>query len=103
MILISKKNNSTKILSTSLNKNISNLHFCIIIEEPILSQIFKSSKKTNSFLKSALNAIRVICCRVSPLQKIKVVQEVKKYDNNAITLAVGDGGNDVSMIMEAYL
>ena len=36
-------------------------------------------------------------------QKNKVVQEVKKYDNNAITLAVGDGGNDVSMIMEAYL
>ena len=101
--LFPKRKNSTKILSPSLNQNNSNLPFSIIIEAPILSQIFKSNKKTNSFLKLALKASTVICCRVSPLQKSKVVQEVKKYDKNAITLAVGDGGNDVSMIMEAHL
>ena len=100
--LLSKKKLSTKILSPS-NQNIDNSPFSIIIEAPILSQIFKSNKKTNSFLKLALKASTVICCRVSPLQKSKVVQEVKRYDKNAITLAIGDGGNDVSMIMEAHL
>ena len=54
-------------------------------------------------LKIALKASTVICCRVSPLQKSRVVKEVKMYDKNAITLAIGDGGNDVSMIMEAHL
>ena len=28
---------------------------------------------------------------------------MKNFDKNAITLAVGDGGNDVSMIMEANI
>lgn len=39
----------------------------------------------------------VICCRVTPLQKAQVVQLVKKY-KQAVTLAIGDGANDVSMI-----
>jgi len=39
----------------------------------------------------------VICCRVSPLQKALIVKLVK--DNvGAMTLAIGDGANDVSMI-----
>ncbi|KAJ5072976.1 putative phospholipid-transporting atpase [Anaeramoeba ignava] len=44
----------------------------------------------------------VICCRVSPLQKALVVKLVR--DNvNAITLAIGDGANDVSMIQSAHV
>lgn len=39
----------------------------------------------------------VICCRVTPLQKAQVVRLVKKY-KQAVTLAIGDGANDVSMI-----
>lgn len=39
----------------------------------------------------------VICCRVTPLQKAKVVQLVKKF-KQVVTLAIGDGANDVSMI-----
>ena len=39
----------------------------------------------------------VICCRVTPLQKALVVDVIKRL-KNAVTLAVGDGANDVSMI-----
>ena len=39
----------------------------------------------------------VICCRVTPIQKALVVELVKKY-KKAVTLAIGDGANDVSMI-----
>ena len=35
---------------------------------------------------------------MSPLQKSLVVQLVKKNVQGAITLAIGDGANDVSMI-----
>ena len=39
----------------------------------------------------------VICCRVSPLQKALIVKLVKE-DLEVMTLAIGDGANDVSMI-----
>lgn len=42
----------------------------------------------------------VICCRVSPLQKALVVKLVKD-GVGAMTLAIGDGANDVSMIQAA--
>lgn len=42
----------------------------------------------------------VVCCRVSPMQKAKVVNMVKK-GLKVMTLAIGDGANDVSMIQEA--
>ncbi|GAA5804821.1 hypothetical protein HPULCUR_010329 [Helicostylum pulchrum] len=42
----------------------------------------------------------VVCCRVSPMQKANVVNMVKK-GLKVMTLAIGDGANDVSMIQEA--
>ena len=42
----------------------------------------------------------VICCRVSPLQKALVVKLVKE-GVGAMTLAIGDCANDVSMIQAA--
>ena len=36
--------------------------------------------------------------RVSPLQKAQVVKLVKQHVKDAITLAIGDGANDVGMI-----
>lgn len=44
----------------------------------------------------------VICCRVTPLQKALVVRLVREK-RKAMTLAIGDGGNDVSMIQEAHI
>lgn len=48
-------------------------------------------------LRTACMCQTVICCRVTPLQKAQVVELVKKY-KKAVTLAIGDGANDVSMI-----
>ena len=56
---------------------------------------------TQLFLSLSLNSQSVICCRVSPKQKALVVRMVKSNIKNAITLAIGDGANDVSMIKEA--
>ncbi|XP_075055021.1 phospholipid-transporting ATPase IB isoform X2 [Mixophyes fleayi] len=54
------------------------------------------------FLDLALSCKAVICCRVSPLQKSEIVDMVKKHVN-AITLAIGDGANDVGMIQTAHI
>ena len=77
--------------------------FSIIIEAPILSGLFKDSEFTEKFLNIAYYSSTVICCRVSPSQKSEVIQKMKIFDKNAVTLAIGDGGNDVSMIMEANI
>uniref|UniRef100_A0A8C2DBK5 Phospholipid-transporting ATPase n=1 Tax=Cyprinus carpio TaxID=7962 RepID=A0A8C2DBK5_CYPCA len=54
------------------------------------------------FLRTACICKTVICCRVTPLQKAQVVELVKKY-KKAVTLAIGDGANDVSMIKAAHI
>jgi len=55
------------------------------------------------FLAIAKTVEAVICCRVSPSQKADVVRLIKEDDPKIITLAIGDGANDVSMIREAHL
>ncbi|KAM9515758.1 phospholipid-transporting ATPase IK-like [Guaruba guarouba] len=53
-----------------------------------------------AFVDLATSCQAVICCRVTPKQKALMVQLVKKH-KKAITLAIGDGANDVNMIKTA--
>ncbi|GMT24117.1 hypothetical protein PFISCL1PPCAC_15414, partial [Pristionchus fissidentatus] len=55
-----------------------------------------------TFLELACKCKAVICCRVTPLQKADVVDLVKR-NKKAVTLAIGDGANDVSMIKTAHI
>jgi magnesium-transporting ATPase (P-type) len=83
----------------------------ILIESAMLNLVLphqdhKESKYylhplTQRFLDLTLNSQAVVCCRVSPMQKALVVRMIKSNIENAITLAIGDGANDVSMIQEA--
>ena len=63
-------------------------------------QALKESFSKQLLLQLSLRCEAVICCRVSPLQKAGLVHLIK--DNlNVLTLAIGDGANDVSMIQAA--
>ena len=53
------------------------------------------------FLELGTMCKTVICCRVTPLQKAQVVELVMKNEK-VITLAIGDGANDVSMIQSYF-
>ncbi|XP_076876494.1 phospholipid-transporting ATPase ID [Brachyhypopomus gauderio] len=53
-------------------------------------------------LRTACMCQTVICCRVTPLQKAQVVELIKTH-KKAVTLAIGDGANDVSMIKAAHI
>uniref|UniRef100_A0A6B2KXQ5 Phospholipid-transporting ATPase n=1 Tax=Arcella intermedia TaxID=1963864 RepID=A0A6B2KXQ5_9EUKA len=44
----------------------------------------------------------VVCCRCDPLQKAQVVQMMKR-GTGKLTLSIGDGANDVSMLQEAHV
>ncbi|KAM9851992.1 phospholipid-transporting ATPase ID [Aulostomus maculatus] len=54
------------------------------------------------FVSTVCTCKAVICCRVTPLQKAQVVELIKKH-KKAVTLAIGDGANDVSMIKSAHI
>jgi P-type E1-E2 ATPase len=57
---------------------------------------------SQKFLQMSRNCEAVICCRVTPGQKAEVVKQVKiKFGK--ISVAIGDGANDVSMIQEANI
>ncbi|XP_047318643.1 phospholipid-transporting ATPase 3-like isoform X2 [Impatiens glandulifera] len=55
-----------------------------------------------TLLNLSLNCNSVVCCRVSPLQKAQVTSLIKKGARK-ITLSIGDGANDVSMIQAAHV
>ncbi|XP_069948298.1 probable phospholipid-transporting ATPase IA isoform X4 [Cherax quadricarinatus] len=52
------------------------------------------------FLDLCISCKSVICCRVSPSQKAEVV-ELLTRETGSVTLAIGDGANDVAMIQKA--
>nr|KAF6479138.1 hypothetical protein HJG59_001265 [Molossus molossus] len=56
--------------------------------------------RERAFVELASRCQAVICCRVTPKQKALIVALVKKYQN-VVTLAIGDGANDVNMIKTA--
>ena len=45
----------------------------------------------------------VVACRCAPSQKAQLVELVKRNVRGAITLAIGDGANDVAMIQAAHV
>ncbi|KAL6450692.1 DNF1 Phospholipid-transporting ATPase DNF1 [Candida maltosa Xu316] len=83
----------------------------LIIDGAALSTIFQTLKKPkkqentilqNKFLLLCKQCKSVLCCRVSPAQKASVVKMVKN-GLQVMTLAIGDGANDVAMIQAAHV
>ncbi|CAM0905081.1 unnamed protein product [Alopecurus aequalis] len=56
-------------------------------------------RSLESFTRLAMLSRTAICCRMTPLQKAQLVGILKS--SGSLTLAIGDGGNDVRMIQEA--
>uniref|UniRef100_A0A8C2ZW59 Phospholipid-transporting ATPase n=1 Tax=Cyclopterus lumpus TaxID=8103 RepID=A0A8C2ZW59_CYCLU len=54
----------------------------------------------HEFVELACQCPAVVCCRCSPTQKAQIVTLLKQHTANR-TCAIGDGGNDVSMIQAA--
>jgi phospholipid-transporting ATPase len=55
------------------------------------------------FLDSSDHADVVLACRVSPKQKADIVNMIRKRFPTKTTLAIGDGANDVNMILQAHV
>uniref|UniRef100_F7GDA9 Phospholipid-transporting ATPase n=1 Tax=Monodelphis domestica TaxID=13616 RepID=F7GDA9_MONDO len=75
--------------------------YALIINGHSLGHALEANLQSE-FLEIACICKTVICCRVTPLQKAQVVELVKEY-RKAVTLAIGDGANDISMIKSAHI
>ncbi|XP_055020412.1 phospholipid-transporting ATPase IF [Boleophthalmus pectinirostris] len=73
----------------------------LVVDGASLSLALREHEKL--FMEVCKNCSAVLCCRMAPLQKAKVVRLIKTSPEKPITLAVGDGANDVSMIQEAHV
>ncbi|KAM4709211.1 phospholipid-transporting ATPase IC-like [Discoglossus pictus] len=59
-------------------------------------------QRGQALVELACQCQSVVCCRVTPKQKASIVDLVKT-NKKVITLAIGDGGNDVNMIQTAHI
>lgn len=73
----------------------------LIVDAAALN-VLLSENCCSLFLKLSTNCQAVIICRATPANKADVVEFIKKKTQN-ITLAIGDGANDVGMIQAAHV
>jgi hypothetical protein len=74
----------------------------LVVSGQALGYIFADDRLQNMFLSLAMASTAVVACRVSPPQKAAIVRMVRKHvPGNPVTLAIGDGANDVDMIKQA--
>ncbi|KAK9735052.1 hypothetical protein RND81_04G180700 [Saponaria officinalis] len=71
----------------------------LIIDGSSLVYILDTELEEQLFLLASKCAV-VLCCRVAPLQKAGIVALIKNRTDD-MSLAIGDGANDVSMIQMA--
>lgn len=86
------------------------LHSVVVIDGHTLSVVEKSPALSKQFFDIMLKVDTVICCRASPAQKALLVRAVRsrlsKFSftrRNGLTLAIGDGANDLAMIQASHV
>ncbi|XP_023791890.1 probable phospholipid-transporting ATPase VB [Cyanistes caeruleus] len=73
--------------------------FGLVIDGQTLNIIFQGGLE-EKFLELTQHCRSVLCCRSTPLQKSMVVKLIRRQ-LKVMTLSIGDGANDVSMIQAA--
>ena len=76
--------------------------YTLIIEGSAINKCIDDEKISKIFYELIKDSRSLICCRTSPSQKSKIVKFIKK-NSDELTLAIGDGGNDVNMIKAAHV
>ncbi|AMD21714.1 HFL142Wp [Eremothecium sinecaudum] len=76
-------------------------HCVVVIDGATLATFEENPILMALFVELCTKTDSVICCRASPAQKALMVENIRKTDKKIVTLAVGDGANDIAMIQSA--
>eukprot|EP00256_Glycine_max_P033213 XP_006578409.1 phospholipid-transporting ATPase 1 isoform X2 [Glycine max] len=98
-LVMSKKLMSTSDVANNAGGSSHATPVALIIDGTSLVHILDSELEEQLFQLASRCSV-VLCCRVAPLQKAGIVALVKNRTSD-LTLAIGDGANDVSMIQMA--
>jgi len=74
------------------------VHRVAVLDGHTLSEIDKTTHLQDRFYTLLPLLDSVICCRASPRQKADIVKTIKSRIAGSLTLAIGDGANDIAMI-----
>ena len=78
-------------------------HSVVVIDGSTLTRVEASETSFALLLNLAVLVDSVICCRASPSQKASLVKAIRCKVKDSVTLAIGDGANDIAMIQEAHV
>lgn len=91
-----------KITAAMIELERGNIAHCVVVIDGFtLSLVEEDISLMSMFIDLGVIADSVICCRASPAQKASMVTAVRYKVQSAITLAIGDGANDIAMIQSA--
>lgn len=75
----------------------------LMISGKSLSVLLTNHQLTEHLFEVLSSAESVLVYRASPAQKAEVVKFIRRHSRHKITVAIGDGANDVNMIQTAHL
>ena len=76
-------------------------HSVMVIDGGTLADVELDPTLLTSFLELCVEVDSTICCRASPSQKANMVTAIRNLKKDCVTLAIGDGANDIAMIQSA--
>ncbi|KAI0202360.1 hypothetical protein F4808DRAFT_421281 [Astrocystis sublimbata] len=79
------------------------VHSVVVIDGQTLASVEQSPLLSDLFYTLIPCVDSVICCRASPAQKSLIVKAIRKRLPKALTLAIGDGANDLAMISASHV
>ncbi|AGO14241.1 AaceriAFL191Wp [[Ashbya] aceris (nom. inval.)] len=96
------ENMASKITTITQEIEAGNVAHCVVVIDGATLTLFEgNSTLMTLFIELCIKTDSVICCRSSPSQKALMVTKIRKADKKLVTLAIGDGANDIAMIQSA--
>lgn len=86
----------------AVDKEMAGTKTAVVLTGPELAEFEQRPEWGGTFMNLATQCQSVLCCRVTPGQKADIVSLVRKY-TRSLSLAIGDGANDVNMIKTAHV
>ncbi|KAM5355922.1 hypothetical protein ACJ41O_002568 [Fusarium nematophilum] len=107
---VSKGALDSQLAALSEDLHAGSVHSVVVIDGQTLAVVEKSPELSVQFFNVMLQVDSVICCRASPAQKALLVRTVRSRlkafrgkKRRGLTLAIGDGANDLAMISASHV
>lgn len=78
-------------------------HSVVVIDGHTLGVVEEDEALKVLFFDLVARVDSVICCRASPAQKATLVKCIRDQVPSSLTLAIGDGANDIAMIQSSHV